>query len=136
MRSIGRRVAEMRTWRGMTLRAVAELAGITESYLSRIECGERIVGRPWAAWGLAHPTTTAPSIRAAPATRRYHADDTPDTAAARCDLDPQRQDMITVWVRPAVAPEMSPQRATEHARTSDNTSTITGCAVELVQVTA
>ena len=31
---IGRRIREIRVWRGMTQRAVAELAGISEGYLS------------------------------------------------------------------------------------------------------
>jgi len=33
-RSIGQRIREVRSWRGMSLRAVAELPGVTESYLS------------------------------------------------------------------------------------------------------
>jgi transcriptional regulator with XRE-family HTH domain len=44
-RSIGRRIREIRDWRGMTLKVVAELAGITEGHLSRIERGERPVDR-------------------------------------------------------------------------------------------
>ncbi|MBV8542517.1 MAG: helix-turn-helix transcriptional regulator [Pseudonocardiales bacterium] len=61
MRSIGRRVGEIRAWRGMTLRAVAELAGITESYLSRIERGERIVGRRSLLESIAAALRVAPS---------------------------------------------------------------------------
>jgi transcriptional regulator with XRE-family HTH domain len=44
-RTIGRRLREIRHWRGKSLRIVAELAGISESYLSRIERGERPVDR-------------------------------------------------------------------------------------------
>ncbi len=40
---IGRRVREIRTWRGMSLTATAELAGVTGAYLSMIERGLRPV---------------------------------------------------------------------------------------------
>ncbi|MGH3753579.1 MAG: helix-turn-helix domain-containing protein [Pseudonocardiaceae bacterium] len=43
VRSIGGRIREIRIWRGMSLKATAELAGITEGYLSRIERNERPV---------------------------------------------------------------------------------------------
>jgi len=36
-RTIGRRLREIRIWRDKTLRVVAERAGITESYLCRLE---------------------------------------------------------------------------------------------------
>ena len=42
-RTIGQRLREIRHWRGKSLRVVAELAGISESYLSRLERGERQV---------------------------------------------------------------------------------------------
>ncbi|MGH3803179.1 MAG: helix-turn-helix domain-containing protein [Pseudonocardiaceae bacterium] len=45
LRSIGRRIREIRDWRGMTLDVVAGLAGISEGYLSRLERGERPVNR-------------------------------------------------------------------------------------------
>ncbi len=45
----------------MTLRAVAELAGITESHLSRIERGERIVGRRSLLEAIAAALRVAPS---------------------------------------------------------------------------
>ncbi|MGH3722120.1 MAG: helix-turn-helix domain-containing protein [Pseudonocardiaceae bacterium] len=61
VRSIGRRIGEIRSWRGMTLRAVAELAGITEGYLSRIERGERIVGRRSLLERIAAALRVAPS---------------------------------------------------------------------------
>lgn len=44
-RTIGRRLREIRYWRGKSLRVVAELAGITESHLSRLERGERPLDR-------------------------------------------------------------------------------------------
>jgi transcriptional regulator with XRE-family HTH domain len=40
---IGRRVRELRTWRGMSLTTTAELAGVTGAYLSMIERGKRPV---------------------------------------------------------------------------------------------
>lgn len=42
-RTIGQRLREVRHWRRKSLRVVAELAGISESYLSRLERGERQV---------------------------------------------------------------------------------------------
>lgn len=42
-RTIGQRLREIRHWRGKSLRVVAELAGISESYLSRLERGDRQV---------------------------------------------------------------------------------------------
>lgn len=42
-RTIGQRLGEIRHWRGKSLRVVAELAGISESYLSRLERSERQV---------------------------------------------------------------------------------------------
>lgn len=40
-RTIGQRLREVRRWRGKSLRVIAELAGISESYLSRLERGDR-----------------------------------------------------------------------------------------------
>lgn len=38
---VGTRIREIRTWRGVSLRTAAELAGISPGYLSMIETGER-----------------------------------------------------------------------------------------------
>jgi transcriptional regulator with XRE-family HTH domain len=43
--TLGRRVREIRVWRGMSLRATAELAGLSAGYLSRVERGERAIDR-------------------------------------------------------------------------------------------
>ncbi|HET9256054.1 MAG TPA: helix-turn-helix transcriptional regulator [Pseudonocardiaceae bacterium] len=42
-RTIGQRLREVRNWRDKSLRVIAGLAGISESYLSRLERGERQV---------------------------------------------------------------------------------------------
>jgi transcriptional regulator with XRE-family HTH domain len=42
---VGRRLREIRLWRGLSLRAVAELVGVSASYLSLIERGERPVDK-------------------------------------------------------------------------------------------
>lgn len=60
-RPSGRRLRELRVWRGMTQRAVAELAGFSESYLSRIERGERAVDRRSTLEALAAALRVAPS---------------------------------------------------------------------------
>lgn len=59
--SIGRRIREIRSWRGTTLRATAELAGLSESHLSRIERGERPVERRSTLEALAAALRVAPS---------------------------------------------------------------------------
>lgn len=60
-RAIGRRVREIRMWRRMSLKAVADLAGISESYLSRIERGERGVHRRSLLEAIATALRVAPS---------------------------------------------------------------------------
>jgi transcriptional regulator with XRE-family HTH domain len=59
-RTIGQRLREIRYWRGKSLRVVAELAGISESYLSRLERGERQVDRRSQLEALAAALEVAP----------------------------------------------------------------------------
>lgn len=59
--TIGRRVREIRVWRGMSLKQVADLAGISEGYLSRIERGVRGVHRRSLLEALASALRVAPS---------------------------------------------------------------------------
>ncbi len=59
-RTIGRRLREVRCWRRKSLRAVAELAGLSESYLSRLERGERPVDRRSTLEALAAALQVAP----------------------------------------------------------------------------
>jgi transcriptional regulator with XRE-family HTH domain len=61
VRSIGRRIKEVRAWRDLTLRVVADLAGISEGYLSRIERGERPVNRRATLEAIAAALQVAPS---------------------------------------------------------------------------
>ncbi|MGH3797736.1 MAG: helix-turn-helix domain-containing protein [Pseudonocardiaceae bacterium] len=60
-RSIGGRIGEIRVWRGMTLKAVADLADISEGYLSRIERGERPIDRRSLLEAIAAALRVAPS---------------------------------------------------------------------------
>lgn len=60
-RSIGGRIREIRVWRGMSLKVTAELAGITEGYLSRIERNERPVNRRSLLESVATALRVAPS---------------------------------------------------------------------------
>ncbi len=60
-RTIGQRLREIRHWRGKSLRVAAELAGISESYLSRIERGERPLDRRSLLEALAAALRVAPS---------------------------------------------------------------------------
>lgn len=64
-RSIGRRIREIRVWRGMSLKATAELAGISESYLSRIERNERAVDSRFLLERIAAALRVAPAELAA-----------------------------------------------------------------------
>ena len=59
--SIGRRVREIRTWRRLSLRVVAELAGMSEGHLSNIERGTRRVDKRSTLEALANALHVAPS---------------------------------------------------------------------------
>jgi transcriptional regulator with XRE-family HTH domain len=59
--TIGRRLREIRQWRGLSLRAVAELAGFSASYLSLIERGHRPVDKRSTLEALAAALRVAPS---------------------------------------------------------------------------
>jgi len=58
---IGRRLREIRSWRGLSLTVAAELAGLSKGYLSRIERGERPVQRRATLESLAWALQVAPS---------------------------------------------------------------------------
>lgn len=58
---IGRRLREIRTWRGLSLTAVAGLAGMSIGHLSRIERGLRAVDRRSTLEALANALRVAPS---------------------------------------------------------------------------
>ena len=60
-RTIGRRLREVRFARGKSLRVVAGLAGISPSYLSRLESGERALDRRSLIVALANALQIAPS---------------------------------------------------------------------------
>lgn len=60
-RTIGTRVREIRTWRGLSLRVLAELAGMSEGYLSRVERGERSINRRSLLEAIANALQVAPS---------------------------------------------------------------------------
>ena len=62
---IGRRVKEIRTWRGLSLRTVAGLAGISAGHLSHIEHGTRRVDKRSTLEALAAALNVAPSELAA-----------------------------------------------------------------------
>ena len=58
--TIGRRLREVRYWRRKSQRAVAELAGLSESYLSHLERGERPLDRRSTLEALAAALDVAP----------------------------------------------------------------------------
>lgn len=59
--TIGRRLREVRYWRRKSLRVVAELAGISEGYLSKLERGHALVERRSLILALAYALEIAPS---------------------------------------------------------------------------
>jgi transcriptional regulator with XRE-family HTH domain len=60
-RTVGQRLREIRHWRDKSLRVVAELAGITESYLCRLELGQRPLDSRSKLEALAAALQVAPS---------------------------------------------------------------------------
>jgi len=60
-RVIGRRLREIRSWRGLSLTVTAELAGLSAGYLSRIERGLRPVQRRATLEALASALRVSPS---------------------------------------------------------------------------
>lgn len=62
---IGHRIREIRAWRGLSLRVVAGLAGLTAGYLSMIERGLRPVNKRSTLEALASALNVAPSELAA-----------------------------------------------------------------------
>lgn len=60
-RTIGTRIREIRTWRGKSLRVVAELAGVSAGYLSRVERGQRAVDKRSLVEAIADALHVAPS---------------------------------------------------------------------------
>jgi transcriptional regulator with XRE-family HTH domain len=98
-RTIGRRLREIRTWRGLTLRAAAELAGYSASYLSLLEHGERPVDNRRLIAALASVLAVSPSeLIGQPARRRD-----PEMAAAQATVSAIRLVLIVdrLGVRPA-----------------------------------
>jgi len=58
---IGRRVREIRAWRDVSITATAGLAGISQSYLSMIELGQRPVTKRAVLEALAHALQVSPA---------------------------------------------------------------------------
>lgn len=58
---IGQRLQEIRAWRGLSLRVVAELAGLSAGHLSRVERGERLVDSRKTIAALADALAVSPS---------------------------------------------------------------------------
>ena len=58
---VGRRLREIRSWRGLSLTVTAELAGLSAGYLSHIERGLRPLQRRATLEALASALRVAPS---------------------------------------------------------------------------
>lgn len=59
--TVGRRVRQFRLWRDVTLRATAELAGVSPAYLSMVENGQRFVQKRSTLAAIARALRIAPS---------------------------------------------------------------------------
>lgn len=87
---IGRRVREVRSWRGMKLKPTAELAGMSASYLSMIENGKRPVTQRHILEALARALRVAPTeLTGRPWDRdhNHNAETHPDLIALAAALD-------------------------------------------------
>lgn len=104
---VGRRLREVRAWRGLSLRTVAELAGLSASYLSRIERGERPVDRRSTLEALANALRVAPSEL----TGQPYAPADPAQAAGHAAASPLRAVLrdIELGVPPEIAPRSLPE---------------------------
>ncbi|NUT49570.1 MAG: helix-turn-helix domain-containing protein [Saccharothrix sp.] len=89
---IGRRVREIRSWRGMRQGVVAGLAGMTPSYLSMIESGKRPVRT------RATLEALAAALRVSPAelTGRPYVPSDPDSSKAHANIHAV-EDALTGW---------------------------------------
>lgn len=83
MSDVGTRIREIRTWRGLDAKVVAELAGISPGYLSLIESGKRALGRRATLEAIAGALRVHPADLTA--TPVVEVDD-PDVARARTAL--------------------------------------------------
>jgi transcriptional regulator with XRE-family HTH domain len=89
---LGRRLREIRSWRGLSLRHAAELSGISYSYLAQIERGEKAVNSSRVLEALANTLRVAP----AELTGTPYAPSDVATEAARAAI-PALDDTLTGW---------------------------------------
>jgi transcriptional regulator with XRE-family HTH domain len=101
---IGRRVREIRNWRGMTLAALAGLAEISTSYLSQIERGDRPVTKRATLEALANALRVSPTDLDG----RPHSPISPTSTAAYAALD-GIEAVLTEWW-PGEVPDDQPAR--------------------------
>ncbi|MHA6619257.1 helix-turn-helix domain-containing protein [Pseudonocardia sp. DLS-67] len=102
---VGRRLREIRLWRGMSLRAVAGLAGFSASYLSLIERGERPVDKRSTLEALAAALRVAPSELGSAFPPAGRSD---ELAAARTHLTPIEEALTDIEVGEGAAIEPWP----------------------------
>ncbi|MFI6031444.1 helix-turn-helix domain-containing protein [Amycolatopsis magusensis] len=101
---LGRRLREIRLWRQLSLRAAAELSGITHGYLGQIERGEKPVNNRQVLEALALILHVSPSDL----TGRPWLTADPLTADAQAALLPVEA-VLTEW-RPGEIPDDAPPR--------------------------
>ncbi|MGB3439543.1 MAG: helix-turn-helix transcriptional regulator [Actinophytocola sp.] len=101
---IGLRVRELREWRGMTVTAVAGLAGMSKQYLSMIELGDRAVTKRSVLEALA----TALRVSPTDLDGRQHSPVSPTSTAAHAALDGLEAALTEWW--PGEVPDDRPAR--------------------------
>lgn len=106
---IGRRVREVRSWRGMSLTVTAELAGMSASYLSLIERGLRPVTR----WAVLDSLTRALRVSPDELTGQPYAPADPLSAEAHAGIAAVEAalDAYDLGVDPDVTPRPWPELA-------------------------
>lgn len=84
---LGRRVREIRAWRGLSLRTTADLAGLSYGYLGRLERGEQPVNSRQVLEALAMALRVSPdALTGIPDTAGRTSEDSYDAATALADL--------------------------------------------------
>ncbi|MEV7554639.1 helix-turn-helix transcriptional regulator [Amycolatopsis sp. NPDC089917] len=78
----GARILELRSWRGLTIRTAADLAGISFGYWAQIERGDKVVNNRQKLEAISYALKVSPTEL----TRKPHGSVDPETAAAQAGL--------------------------------------------------
>lgn len=115
----GARIREVRSWRDLSLRTLAELAGISHSYLAKIERGEKAIGNRQTLEAIANALRVSPTDL----TGEPYAPTDPVSSDVLASLD-EVETALTEWL-PGEVPDLAPARPwLEVAAESDRLATV------------